>query len=59
RSLAVRRVNVMLSNSDTEFVRRLYPRDEFVVEVIQAKRPISCRAEGRGVVNELVIRNYS
>ncbi|MGE5485827.1 MAG: DNA adenine methylase [Ignavibacteriales bacterium] len=59
RSLAGRGVNVMLSNSDTKFVQNLYPRDEFEVEIIQAKRPISCRAEGRGVVNELVIRNYS
>ncbi len=56
-TLADRGASVMLSNSDTAFVRGLY--DGFRIDVVQAKRPINCRADGRGVVNELIVRNYS
>jgi DNA adenine methylase len=48
---------VMLSNSDTPFVRDLY-RD-WQIEVVQAARAINCNAEGRGKVGELVVRNYT
>lgn len=47
---------VMLSNSDTSFIRELY-RD-FRIEVVLARRAINCKAEGRGKINELVILNY-
>ena len=47
---------VMLSNSDTKFVRDLYAG--FNVCTVQAKRFINSKAEGRGSINELVIRNY-
>ncbi len=49
-------VMAMLSNSDTELVRRLY--SGFIVETIQAKRPVNCRADRRGAVNEVIVRNY-
>lgn len=48
---------VMLSNSDTPFIRELY--SGFDVRVVRARRAINCRADKRGPVNELVIRNYS
>ncbi len=48
--------NVMLSNSDTSFVRKLY-RD-YRIETTFAKRTINCRASGRGKITELVILNY-
>ncbi|QGP93824.1 Modification methylase DpnIIA [Neomoorella glycerini] len=48
---------VMLSNSDTPFIRELY-RGYDITEV-HARRVISCRADRRGPVTELVIRNYS
>ncbi|NPV29138.1 MAG: DNA adenine methylase [Firmicutes bacterium] len=48
---------VMLSNSDTEFVRQLYRG--YDIRVVYAKRAINCRADRRGPVSELVIRNYS
>jgi len=56
RALSDNGVYVMLSNSDTHFIRELYKR--FRIEVVQAKRPINCRADRRGLVNELIIRNY-
>ncbi len=47
---------VMLSNSDTPFIRELY--SGYDVKVVRARRAINCRADKRGPVNELVIRNY-
>lgn len=56
RKLDSKRCKVMLSNSDTPFIRELY-RD-FRIEVVSARRAINCKAEGRGKINELVILNY-
>lgn len=53
RALARRGVHVVLSNSDTPFIRELY-RD-FCVEQVFARRAINRRAEGRGPVPELLI----
>lgn len=47
---------VMLSNSDTPFIRDLYAG--YDIQVVHARRNINCRAQGRGPVAELVIRNY-
>lgn len=47
---------VMLSNSNTQFVRKLF-KDFNIVEV-KAPRFINCKAEGRKPITELVIRNY-
>lgn len=47
---------VMISNSDTPFIRDLY--DGFNITAVSARRAINCRADRRGPVNELVIRNY-
>ena len=46
----------MLSNSDTELVRRLYRG--YVVEEVLASRSVSCAPDRRGRVRELIIRNY-
>jgi DNA adenine methylase len=46
----------MLSNSDTPFVRGLY--NGFTIEQVSASRSVSCKGEGRGKENELIIRNY-
>ena len=55
-SLASRGVHVMLSNSDTEFIRELY--EEFTVEQVFATRAINSKADRRGKVAELIVRNY-
>jgi DNA adenine methylase len=54
RSLAERGVQVLLSNSDTPLIRRLYagfPRDR-----VQVSRAINCRTDRRGRAAELIIR---
>lgn len=47
---------VMLSNSDTEDIRRLY--SGYRLETVQAKRIINSRPDRRGAVSELIIRSY-
>jgi len=46
----------MESNSDTEFIRKLY--DRFNIQVVHAKRMINSDKNGRKEINELVIKNY-
>jgi DNA adenine methylase len=55
-ALAERGCHVMLSNSDTEFTRRLYRK--FNLQAVQASRAINCRADKRGKISELIITNY-
>ena len=56
RRLQERGVLVMVSNSDTAEIRDLY--HGFDLTIVKAARAINCRADGRGVVNELVLRSY-
>ncbi|MBU4246556.1 MAG: DNA adenine methylase [Nanoarchaeota archaeon] len=48
--------NLMLSNSDMDFVKKLYP--EFKIHTVRAKRLINSKSEGRGEINEIVVTNY-
>jgi len=48
--------NVMLSNSDTEFIKRLYKK--FKISVVKATRMINCDGANRGKINEVVVTNY-
>jgi DNA adenine methylase len=52
--LDVRGVHVLLSNSDTPFVRELYKRD-FKIEKVEAPRRINSKGGKRGNVGELLI----
>ncbi len=56
KELDKRGCKIMLSNSDTPFIRKLYK--SFQIKVVSAKRAINCKASGRGEINELVILNY-
>ncbi len=47
---------VMLSNSDTPFIRELYK--EYLIDQVFARRLINCQGEKRGFISELVVRNY-
>lgn len=47
---------VMLSNSDVPFIRELYKK--FRIDFVAAPRAINCDARGRGLVSEVVVRNY-
>jgi DNA adenine methylase len=49
-------VRAMLSNSDTPAVRDLYAA--FRIDVVLASRSINSRADKRGKVGEVVVRNY-
>lgn len=51
--LAKRGVHVVLSNSDTPFIRELY-RD-FEVSQVMARRAINARGSGRGAVAEVLV----
>ena len=53
-----RGVKCLLSNSDTEYIRELYNRDFFEIIPVLAKRAINSDSAGRGLVNELLIRNW-
>jgi DNA adenine methylase len=56
RELDAKNCNVMLSNSDTEFIRGLYRG--YDIRVVHAKRAINSKGTKRGPIIELVIRNY-
>jgi DNA adenine methylase len=47
---------VMLSNSDTKFIKDLYKR--FKVSFVKASRMINCNGKDRGKISEVVITNY-
>jgi len=48
---------VMLSNSDTKFIKDLYK--EFNINFVKASRMINCQGDKRGKINEIVITNYN
>lgn len=56
KTLDRKQVYVMVSNSDTPLIRKLYSR--FHISVISASRPINSKSSGRGKINELIITNY-
>ena len=49
---------LMLSNSDTPFIKNLFNHGEFKIEVVRAKRVINSDARIRGEINEIVVLNY-
>lgn len=54
--LTRRGARCMLSNSDVPFIRELY--QDFRIDTVAAPRAVSCDARGRGMVSEIVVRNY-
>jgi len=48
--------NIMLSNSDTKFIKDLY--EDYNINFVQANRMINCDGNGRGKINEVVVTNY-
>lgn len=53
-----KKCNVMLSNSDTPYIEKLYENYKEHTIKVKATRMINCIAEKRGEINELVITNY-
>jgi len=48
---------VMLSNSDTKFIKDLYK--DYSVNTVKATRMINCNGADRGKINEVVVTNYA
>lgn len=55
---AARGAKVLVSNSDTEFIRGLYEERGFEMDVVEIPRAISSKGDDRGAVPELAIYNY-
>lgn len=53
-----RGVKCLLSNADTEYIRRLYHYGFFDIVSVQAKRSINADSTGRGKVSEVLIKNW-
>lgn len=47
---------VMLSNSNTDFIRKLYKG--YRIKEVNARRAVNCKGYGRGEIKELLILNY-
>lgn len=58
KKLDKRGCKVMLSNSDTDFIRNLFKDYKKYTVTVGARRYINCIAEKRGEITELVVRNY-
>ena len=56
KKLSDKGVMVMLSNHNTAFINELYK--VFNIHVVNAKRTINSKADGRGDVEEVIITNY-
>lgn len=48
---------IMLSNSDSEFIKELYVG--YNIHTVYSNRTLSCKSDQRGKVSELLITNYS
>lgn len=55
-SLTERGIRFMQSNSSAEFIKDLY--QDYIITSVQATRLVNSVASSRGVVEELIIRNY-
>lgn len=53
-----RGVFVMLSNSDTQYIKELYKKSYFNIDIIEAPRYVNCKPTKRNVVKEVLITNY-
>jgi DNA adenine methylase len=56
KELDKKKCHVMLSNSDTDFIKNLY--ENYDIRKVKATRMINCIAEKRGKINEVVVTNY-
>jgi DNA adenine methylase len=52
-------VKVLISNSDTPFIRDLFSEGDYIIRTVQARRNINSVSVGRGKIDEVLIANYS
>lgn len=58
-TLTARSVKLIVSNSDTPFIRELYTDDRYTIQDVQARRNINSVAAGRGKIGEVFILNFT
>lgn len=58
-TLTAKGVQLLLSNSDTPFIRELYTDKKYTIKTVQARRNINSIASGRGKIDEVLILNYT
>lgn len=51
-------VKIMLSNSNTKFIRDIYSNKAFNVGIVHAPRFVNCKPNKRNAVEEVLITNY-
>ena len=56
KELSDKGVLVMASNANTEYIQELYK--DFNIHVVNARRNINSKGDGRGTVEEVIITNY-
>ncbi|WP_411953205.1 DNA adenine methylase [Alkalibacillus sp. S2W] len=49
---------VMLSNSNSEFIKEIYDHPDLTIKEVQASRNINSDSNGRGKISEVLILNY-
>ena len=49
----------IVCNHNTEFIRDLYEEPGYEIDIVMAKRSINVKGDGRGKVQEIMVRNYS
>jgi DNA adenine methylase len=58
KSLHKKGVKIMVSNSNTPFIRDLYKGNMFKISIVNAPRLVNCKPNGRNAVEEVLITNY-
>lgn len=58
KALHAKGVQVMLSNSETDFTVGLYDKSHLKADIVKARRNINRNGHARGEINELIVRNY-
>ncbi|MDZ8241855.1 MAG: DNA adenine methylase [Nostoc sp. ChiQUE01a] len=56
--LASRGVKVMVCNSDSEFIKKIYTDIKFETHTIKAARSINSNIKNRGIIDELLITSF-
>jgi DNA adenine methylase len=56
--LTKEKVRVLISNSDTDFIRNLYKDRIFRINELSVRRAIAAKSSSRGVITEVLIDNF-
>jgi DNA adenine methylase len=57
--LTEKNIPCLLSNADTPFIREIYKNSSLELIIVKARRVINSDRDGRGNVNEVLIKNWS